>query len=104
MLKWGLTSAGRGAGSTEKRVWANHEEEQLCQTLLWKQVAPKQQNCLQMVVFSTPIWAQLGDFQVGGSQMVHPRGLGCPGPGHPGGRGQPSSWPMAHCLRGWGPE
>lgn len=42
MLKWGLTSAGRGTGNTEKRSWANHEEEQLRQTLLWKQVAPKQ--------------------------------------------------------------
>ena len=39
MLKRDLTSAGRGTGNLERRVWANHEEEQLCQILLWKQVA-----------------------------------------------------------------
>lgn len=33
------------------------------------------QNCDQMVVFSTPIWAQLGSYQLGVSPSVHPRCL-----------------------------
>lgn len=45
-LKWDLTSAvcapWRGNRNPEKQVWANHEEEQLHEILLWKQVAPKQ--------------------------------------------------------------
>ena len=41
VLKQDLTSAGRGTGNSERQVWANHEEEQLCQILLWKQVAPR---------------------------------------------------------------
>lgn len=33
---------GGELGTTEKRVWANHEEAQLCQILLGKQVASKE--------------------------------------------------------------
>lgn len=41
VLKRDLTSAGRRTGNSERRVWANHEEEQLRQIFLWKQVAPR---------------------------------------------------------------
>lgn len=36
-----LTSAGEDWEFGERRVWANHGEEQLRQILLWKQVAPR---------------------------------------------------------------
>lgn len=43
MRKWDLTFAvcphGGELETTEKRVWVNHEDEQLCQIFLWKQVA-----------------------------------------------------------------
>lgn len=72
VLKQDLTSAGRGTGNLERWVWANHEEEQLHQILLWKQVALRTVSrwCIFLSHLGTAGWLPGRDITEGPSEKA----------------------------------